>query len=150
MFYEGCTVEEIRAYRELESETFNFGEGDMKIQGWYGSEDAYYEMCLPEECGYNSYMEEYYQSPKVKLKKGKKHKLNYYARKQIGRKKLDKLYDEAGWWTVCDKGTHKVRCYIGSSKHHKKYSNKKVRQYKGYIGSGSSYRKLYDYWWEVL
>lgn len=36
MFYEGCTIEEIRAYRELESETFDFGEGEMKIDGWYG------------------------------------------------------------------------------------------------------------------
>ena len=44
LFYEGCTVEEIEAYRDLESATFDFGEGSMKIEGWYGSEDAYYEM----------------------------------------------------------------------------------------------------------
>ena len=52
MFYEGCTIDEIRAYRELEDETFNFGEGDMRIEGWYGFEDVYYKMCLPEESEY--------------------------------------------------------------------------------------------------
>ena len=34
MYYEGCTFDEIRAYRDLESETFDFGEGEMDIDGY--------------------------------------------------------------------------------------------------------------------
>ena len=41
MFYEGCTIEEIKAFRELENEVFDFGEGPMEIEGLLGSEDVY-------------------------------------------------------------------------------------------------------------
>ena len=82
MYYEGCTLDEIRAYRELEGEVFDFGEGEMKIEGWYGSEDAYYEMCLPEESGYDEYNQKY-NCHKPKPKKKHKKRLNQYERKKL-------------------------------------------------------------------
>lgn len=149
MFYEGCTLEEIRAFRELEKEVFDFGEGDMKIEGWYGSEDAYYEMCLPEECRYNIKTPSPLYS-KSKSKTNKKYRPNHHARKQVEKKKLDKLYNTSAWWAVIDKNTHKKRNYILNGKYCRKYSNRCVRRYRKEIGNGGNYRKLYDYWWEVL
>lgn len=148
MFYEGCTIDEIRAFRELEGEVFDFGEGEMKIDGWYGSEDAYYEICLPEESGYNFEMEEYYH-PKSKPKIKHKYRLYKYHRKQIDKKKLEKL-SKVGWWIVSDKGTHKTRCYYsGRRATIKKISNKKVRKYKN-LGNFANYRRVYDYWYELF
>ena len=48
VFYEDCTTFEVKAFRALESEVFDFGTGEMKIEGLLGSEDAYYEMDLQE------------------------------------------------------------------------------------------------------
>lgn len=144
MFYEGCTLDEIRTYRELEDETFDFGEGKMKIEGWYGSEDAYYEMCLSEECGDIEY------KTNKKPKKKKKTKLNQYARKQICKKKLNKLYNYV-WWAVGCRDKYKKRYYLsGKKKFAKKRTNKKIRRYKGNVANGSGYRKMYDYWWSIL
>ena len=89
MFYEECTLNEIRAQRNLESEIFDFGEGEMEIEGWYGSEDAYLSMSLPEYYDYP----EYYNSINSEDKyKKQKQRLNRYAKKQIDKEKLKKLY----------------------------------------------------------
>ena len=145
MFYEGCTIEEIRAFRELESEAFDFGEGEMRIEGLLGSEDAYYEMCLPEECGSDTYV---YKKPKPKS--NNKTRLNRHKRKRICKNKLDKL-ENVQWWAVSDVGTHKYRCYLsGRRKVARKVSDRKVRKYKKGISNGGNYRKIHDYWYEVL
>lgn len=83
------------------------------------SEDVYYKMCLQDR--YEEEYERYYQSLFELPKPKKKHKLNHYARKQIDRKKLHKLYNEAGWWVIHNKGEYKKKCYINSSKYHKRY-----------------------------
>lgn len=147
MFYEGCTLNEIRAYRKLEYEIFDFGEGEMKIDGWYGSEDAYYEMSLPEECcDYPEYNILTQKDLEREYKK-QKQKLNRYVKKQIDKEKLKKLYNNGGWWTVGNLNTHLYRCYRGSrSKYLKKLSNKKVRKSKGLSGKNNRYRKVFDYW----
>lgn len=149
MFYEGCTIDEIRAYRDLESEVFDFGEGEMRIEGWYGSEDAYYEMCLPEESGWDEYYYEHFYhkyKPKPKLK----YKASRYCKKQKYKQRLEKLC-HIRWWAVTDMNTHKRRCYMsGRRKYARKQSNKKVRNYKSGISNGGNYRKVYDFWWEVL
>lgn len=126
-FYEGCTIEEIRTFRELENETFDFGEGEMRIEGEFGSEDVYYRMCLPE---YNDTPKEYRNAESnSKLKPRRKCKLNPYVRKQITKSKLDKLDEIGVWWAVQNMGTHKRRCYIGSrTSFHKKISNKKSKE----------------------
>lgn len=147
MFYEGCTIDEIRAYRELESETFDFGEGKMKMEGWYGSEDAYYEMCLPEEC--KNY-KEYHHKRSIK-----KHKypLNRYAKKQITKNRLQYLKQYGSWWTVSNAKGYLRRCYVDENhitKKLKRHSNKKVRKYKYGLKNGNYYRKVFDYWWELF
>jgi hypothetical protein len=151
MFYEECTLNEIRAYRNLESEIFDFGEGEMEIEGWYGSEDAYLSMSLPE------YYDDYFEYDNLTQKdlenenKYKKQKLNRYAKKQIGKEKLKKLYNNGGWWTVGKYDTHLRRYYRGSrSKYLKKLSNKKVRKSKGLSGKSNIYRKVFDYWYKLF
>jgi hypothetical protein len=47
-----------------------------------------------------------------------------------------------GWLTLKSYGCNRVRFY-------KKYSNRKVRRYKGEIGNGNHYRKIFDYWWTL-
>jgi hypothetical protein len=42
--YEGCILEEVRIYRELQNEPFDFGSG--MIDNSNGGEEAYYEMAL--------------------------------------------------------------------------------------------------------
>lgn len=140
-FYEGCTTKEIRAYRELEGQTFDFGQGKMKTES---SEDAYYEMCLPKERG---------EVKNYQIKKSKKKpkiRLNKYERKKINKKQLKKLRNEI-WWGVYDNGEYLKRCYLSRRKKNaKRASNRKVRRYKGEISNGGHYRKFYDYWWEVF
>lgn len=50
--YEGCTTEEIRAYRALQNEPFDFGTGLITNEN--GGEEAYYEMHL--ECSEWDYL----------------------------------------------------------------------------------------------
>ena len=154
MFYEGCTFDEIRAYRDLESEIFDFGNGEMKIEGWYGSEDVYLKMSLPEyyyEPEYEEFIQTYSNHKRNKYK-CKKHKLNRYAKKQIDKKKIQKLYSIGFWWTIGKCDTHLYRCYKGSrSKYLKRVSNKVVRKSKVRLsGKGNIYKKLFDYWWELF
>lgn len=63
----------------------------------------------------------------------------------------------AGWldyeWVggvYTDIGTHiKYPRDSNAQRFLKRESNKKVRRYKGDIHKGNSYRKLFDYWWEL-
>lgn len=148
-YYEGCTIDEIRAFRELEGESFDFGEGLMDMKNAKYSEDAYYEMCLPEESGYDEYDYEYnYKTyePESKQKYG----LNRYYKKQIDKHRLDKLVNY-GWWIVSTRKSYKRRIYFSGRKGTIKHiSNKKVRKYKGDIADGAGYRKIYDYWYELF
>lgn len=147
MFYEECTIEEVLAYRELENEYFDFGEGLMSPLSSKLFEDVYYKMRIQWE--EDLQLEEEYSHLNNKTIP-KKARLNHYARKQIDKIKLDKLHKAGNWWTVVDKDTHKKRCYIGSrSAYNKKRSNKKVRKTKN-IGDGGNYKKVYNYWWEVF
>lgn len=158
---EDCQIllQEIKAYRELESQEINFNGIVLKNTNEYslGSEDAYYEMDIQsleealEHWDYNNKPKKHNKKPKTRL--------NKYSRKQITKDKLLKLHKYGKWWT-----THKqtndedkfyiIRCYIGNHKnsrttYHKKKANKKVRKYKGML-KRNNYRKLYDYWWEIF
>ena len=120
LFYEGCTIEEILAYRELESESFNFGEGDMKMEGLLGSEDVYYRIHLQihSESLYPSSLLPYcdnecngnYESNKTRKKR------NNHFNKTFEKRKLEKINKTSSWWTISDKGTHKTRCYLSQGK----------------------------------
>ena len=84
MFYEDCTIEEILAYRELENETFNFGEGDMQMEGLLGSEDVYYRICLQihSENLYASSLLSYYGKEYKSLNEAVKEKFKHDKEKE--------------------------------------------------------------------
>jgi len=52
--------------------------------------------------------------------------------------------------TVYYKRIHRGRRKPNRYKYYKKYANGRVRQYKGDIKSGNSYRKIFDYWYTVI
>lgn len=66
-------------------------------------------------------------------------------------------YPPAGWldyeWVdgvYTEIGTHiKYPRDSNAQRFLKRESNKRVRRYKGDIHKGNSYRKLFDYWWEL-
>lgn len=83
------------------------------------------------------------------------HPRNKHERIRVGKDKLRKLYEETYKWYGAgayydeDKGIYiKYSC---ASKYWRKYSNKVVRRnilFK--LPKGSSYKKLFDYWWTIL
>lgn len=160
MFYEDCTLEEILAYRELESATFNFGDGDIKMEGLFGSEDVYYKMNIRMhlESLYSPSLQSYYDKEYNGINKNSKtrRKRNNHFNKKFEKRKLNKLSKTSSWWVITDKGTHKTRYYlsqgsrINRKKLAKRQTNKRIRHHKKDINNGSYYKKFYDYWWEVL
>ncbi len=148
IFYEECTLEEVLAYRELENEYFDFGEGDMKMTGVYGSEDAYYEMDIENYIDQvESRAVEY--KPKTKIRK----RTHPYYRKKIDQRKMRKLRDEI-WWgvrkKVSDNGdVYYKRDYVSSRrKWIRKRANKKVRKTNN-VGNHGNYRRVYEFWWDI-
>lgn len=142
---------ELEAYRNLDNEVFDFGEGEIRNDGEFGlgSEDVYYKiqisnienilMDLKEDCPYR------------KNNKNKK-RINKYYRKRIDKKKLEKL-DKYSWWAVYfddKKGFYKRYYLSGRKKFIRKCSNKKVRKSVGFSLKGAGYRKCYDFWWELF
>jgi hypothetical protein len=153
--YDECTLEEIEAYRKLESEKFDFGEGEIRIEGIYGSEDAYYELSLQEMCDDNNDDNNYNDIIENK-RKIHKIKTNKYERKLNEKLKLEKLYNEINHnynyfinivHTKEGKSYYKryYLSYNGLTKFFKHMSNKKVRKCRCLSGKGSNYKKVFDY-----
>lgn len=169
--------DEINAWVELENEEFDFGEGLMRIEGWYGSEDAYYEMDLEslETHFFNPYYvskwdvdrnHEYWDMDHMNSDSRffidkKLHKSHYKKREQ---KHLDYLFKvnfwSAGWsnWgrdavtgrsEKREPGYYKKYYAPPRAKYLRKVSNKQVRRYKKGIKNGAMYRRIFDYWWEL-
>lgn len=139
--YEGCTVNEVLAFRELEKEVFDFGEGPMKIEGLLGSEDAYYEM----------YLQVYFHAYNNRDSYNVKVENNKYRRLQIGREKTNKLNKECSWYVIRKCDGYLKRDYRGKrSGYLKKEANKKVRKYKGPINNGGAYKKIYPFWYNLF
>lgn len=150
MIYEGCTLEEIKAFRALENGIFDFGEGPMKMEGLLGSEDAYYEMDIQSleedrEQAFLDYMD--YLNTKegtIEIPKRINRKNKKYDKER--NKKLNKI---GAWWIISDRGTHLTRIYRGSrSGYIKQRSNKSVRKAKN-LDSRGGYRKAYNFWYEL-
>ena len=147
------------AFRELEGESFDFGEGSMSIDGWYGSEDAYYEMRIQFEEGFEddeAYRQSLHLLDLLDCSKSKrKPKLNRHTKKKITQYKLKRLHRLLCWNVVSgviEDGSviFLKRYYRGKrSRYLKQQSNKKVRHYKGSIKNGGHYRRIFDYWWEL-
>lgn len=153
MFYEGCTYEEIEAFRELENEEFDFGEGPMRMEGLLGSEDVYYKMALQSfreskmEKDYEDFIN-YREDRNINEIEYSKRNVNL-ANKRKQKRKLKRLNEEGHWSIVVDMETHLARVYRGQrSKYIKKRSNKKVRKSKN-LTSGNDYRKAFNFWYEL-
>lgn len=143
--YKDCTLEEVIAYRDLENEVFDFGEGPMEMEGLLGSEDVYYRMFINDNTDRSdeiSYEEELSELVNQKNKK----RLNRYKRKRVTKKKINKLKSIGVWYAISYKSPH-LRIYRGKrGKYIKKEANKTVRRYNGSISNGGKYRKIYPYW----
>ena len=62
---------------------------------------------------------------------------------------LDKVWVD-GYGLVENPKPYYKRYYRGKcSKYFKRYSNKKIRRYKGEIGNGFQCHRLFDFWWEL-
>jgi hypothetical protein len=62
---------------------------------------------------------------------------------------VDEYYVGRGRWVENPKPYYK-RIYRGKrSRYYKKQSNKKIRKYRNEIHKGSSYKKVYDFWWNL-
>lgn len=148
MFYEGCTEFEIESYRELEGEVFDFGTGQMRMEGLLGSEDAYYEMDLQEHSEIRKQSEFDTLQDTAKEPAHKENKM--WQRKAIDQEKMRKL-QERTWEFVWDRGSHLQRSYY--SRRRKvllRVSNKKVRKYRGDLVNGSHYKRVYDLYWNLF
>lgn len=141
MYYEDCTVEEIMAYKALENEYFNFGEGPMRPSDGEENEDFYYNLRLSQENAYKNKQRK--QKKQIRVSKS-----NSYWRNIYEKKKLNKLYSKANE-KIHNKDLYKKRQYYEKAKYHKKASNKKVRQTTD-IPNGNQYKKVYEYWWNMF
>lgn len=162
-------LNEILAYRALDGEDFDFGNGLITNEMSLGSEDAYYEMDIWTlesllECWDCSYCRARNVEDKKKKHKHKpnRHKLNSkHKNKTIKNSKRNDYYpvywkasgviDKYGDYDETNSKGHYKRYYRGSrSKFLKKLSNKKIRNYRGYVeNKGNKHKRLYDFWWEL-
>ena len=152
-YIEGLELDliEIYAYRELQSQGFNFRYGyvpNNKIQ----SEDVYFKMeqlDLEELYEYSTDLE--YQIDMYH--RHKKIRLNRHARKAITQKKLKSHYSHYHgmcYWHdeknifVRDTGRKiRKRCI-------KKQARKKTRRRKNdFPLKGNGFHKIFDFWWEL-
>lgn len=147
-YYEGCTLQEVMAFRELESEVFDFGQGDMKIESLLGSEDAYYEMAIQNRLSRNRNSEDncdFQVDSEDSSKENNCNKNNIRCRKAKEKRHLKYLH-EVNCLATREKDGYYTRRYRRPrvARIYKRLSNKKVRQFEN-IPNGGSYKKIYDY-----
>lgn len=137
--YDECTLEEVIAYRKLQGETFDFGEGPMKMEGLYGSEDIYYKMFIEKH--FKNKKENKEKEMEKNIEKGR---LNRYKRKMVDKKKIEKLRRDGIVNAVSNRKPY-LRIYKGErSSFLKREANKKVRNYIKNISDGGDYKKIYQ------
>lgn len=89
------------------------------------------------------------ESERIDLRKRK------ITEKKYRRKKIYKNQNISFWpmplVEVSDKKgvSYIKKCNLKNTKPYQKYSNKIIRQYKGEISNGGSYKKFYDLWWTM-
>jgi len=142
-------IEEFETYRNLDGDAFDFGNGLIKNDMSFGSEDVYYKITI------NSLKELLYELENKHIKqKNKKPRVNRYKRKKITKYKLEKLYKKS-WMQVyySEKKQRYIKCYISNRKKYAKYcTNRKIRNGNSNnfkMLKSCSYRRVYDYWWNV-
>ena len=139
---------EIKAYRALQSS--------------HSSEDGYYEM---EEQNIEDYLEELLNIKEIMInninnninhchKNKFKKRPNKYLRKKITLQKYKKLSKNLykSWYAIYfneDKQRY-IRIYNSNCRQYAhKQSEKKIRKSNVFKLKGSSFKKVYDFWWEV-
>lgn len=101
------------------------------------------------------YCSDAFEPDEIQSKPDKPRKTGREYRRKENRRHIQKHLDLLTWrWLrgMCQSENEKYVKYSKSSKNQgfwKKYSNKKVRRYKGFVRKGGSYRRLFDYAWEV-
>lgn len=150
-YYE-LLLQEVQAYRRLQSEPFDFGTGIIHIDGIYGSEDAYYEM---EEQEIEDILDELKWEKRFNYKyiKGSNRRStrpNRYKRKRITQQKYKKLNYKCGFAYFNEDKDRYIRYYYSNRrKYAHKWFVKKLRKNNEFKLKGNNYRKVYDYWWEI-
>lgn len=143
-------LSEISSYKILDGKNFDFGTGIIINDMSFGSEDAYYEMCIQELEG----IIDNWDCNKKNIKKAKK-RPNRHARKRKQIEKLKKLRTESGYYPVYSNYycyyAYPKRWYRGKrSAYLKKQSNKKIRNYKGsFEPKSNKFHRVFDFWWEL-
>ena len=144
-------LEEVRAYRNLQNEGFDFGLGYIEPES-KESYDAYLEMEeqeLEEMIENIKYMIKDYQKENEQSKR-----VNRYKRKRKREDKLQRLVNNNSYVVYTKERDGKeyiVRVYSSGRKGFaKKQSNRVIRNSRNdFQLKGSGYRKKYDYWWTV-
>lgn len=144
---------EIRAYRALQNESFDFGSGLIENNN-NGSEDDYYKMQEEKIIKEIEKEKKKIRNNKHKAKKTRRKNKHYLNKK--AKERLKRLHKQ-GVYTVykaVNKDTGKEYPYkfylTGRRKMAKRQTNKKVRKRNDFSLKGAGYRKVHDYWWEVF
>lgn len=143
---------EVKAYRDLQSEPFDFGSG-LITNDSKESEDAYYEM---QEQDLEELLDNI-ESEINEVERKNRKRLNRYARKQRAKRKKKRLADQGVYFVYekeCRETGNKyvTQFYLtGSRKLAKRETNRKIRNSKNDFSlKGGGYRKKFDYWWTVF
>lgn len=140
---------ELEAYAELEGEAFDFGGGLVENTGEYrcGVEYVYIKMDI-EAIGYRLHkLEEKTGTPPTRCQRGRQYRREWRKNEQEWLRELGRY---GAFWLVNERiEGYYSRCYIGN-KHLKRRSNRAVRRNKALVGKGGDYKKVYDYWWELV
>jgi len=140
-------LREIEAYRSLEGLPFDFGNGLIKNDLSYGTEEAYWEMDIQDLEDLIEYWDWNKQEHKIK-----NIRLNHYARKIITKNKLKKVYDTGSYFISFEESTNRYkRFYLSGVKGYAKWCSKRaVRNSIDFPLKGTGYRKVYNYWYTVF
>lgn len=141
---------ELKAYRELESESFDFGTGLLYSDYTYGSEDVYYKMDI--ESVEDALIWKHYYNRHYKTHNKHKQRLNKYERKEITLnryKQLEKISKNSVWYN--EDLNRYIKCYY-SNRRKRAHRNwiKKLRKTNNFKLKGNSCNKVYHYWDEVM
>ena len=145
----------------------------------YVHEDKELKNCWCDKLGCEIWLFGCCEGNKIKqpIKSQKPKKLNKYERNKKYKRKLKRIANNprrypAGAYYVIDRsccwnlyqdyynwvrenGKYVKRCYRanhapGYSGWLKKQASKKFRRYNGELANGCAYKKLFDYWWELI
>ena len=142
------TLEEIRAYQNLEGLSFDFGNGLIQNDLSYGTEYVYWKM---DAQVLEDIIEDWEYDYKSQSNNSRQRPNKHY-RKIIGIRKLKKLL-KSSCYTVYynEKENRYVRWYLSGRKGFAKWcSDRAVRNRNDFPLRGAGYKRCYDYWWQVF